>query len=112
MLKNKWSCIAQIRQLVSESSRFEKISNHSNKTTQTTNSGTTNSDKKPRNDKLYKDKYNITSITEHYYPDKLLPLEKIKFVNNEAKLHAMLEFFKRANPDIIGLDCEWKFVAL
>ena len=52
----------------------------------------------------------LAQSEKYYYPEDLLPIEKIKFISEEKQMVEMLEYFKRTHQSLIGLDCEWKYV--
>ena len=64
------------------------------------------------NNELKTSRSRSQSAEKYYYPHELLTQTQIKFLDKEEHLVEMIDYFKTKKPDIIGLDCEWKWVSI
>ena len=50
----------------------------------------------------------LSTTSKFYYPHELLNEENIHFVDSPESFEEMLSYFEAAEPQVIGMDCEWK----
>ncbi len=60
-------------------------------------------------DQWSEEETDISAKNKFYYPHELLNEKNIHFVDSPESFEDMLSYFEAAQPQIIGLDCEWKY---